>query len=612
MIDELNITESIAGRIVAPAHLAHEPAAPQARRLTDLSALEEERRAGALASWESLMEKDSTATFFQTPAWCMAWYRSYADQYDPLVIFLVRGDELVGLVPLASEKHSNRLVFAGDLMCDYRDVVAAPAWRRETIAELLRVCAEGTRPVPFRLGPTQPESETISLVQALSGDASGVYAIERAHPCWRWRPLGADSANEAIKKKDVRVHYNYFKRQGAVSVERIESYEGWNAVKEWVYEQHTLRQMQIGRAPAFGDARKREFYESFFRDHPSLVRAHVLRVAGNPVAEHYWFIWRGTYHWGNSSHDVREDRRSPPNVLLALILQQAEADGISCVDFSLGGGEVKERFGNERVDLPSVDIYFSAAAHRARRLRDRAVALAKLAVKTAGRPQWSTLVRLAGATGAAARKAREVGVAGSLARAARRGRLAVHHTERLLIFVATPSDVKEVEPELLHGETCEFRRDEAGDMLKFEGASPETVRDIEATARSSRDSFRKGHNLYTVLVGGRLASWGWAYPVQKDAIFFVESGQTLDTGPNAVAFHSLYTVADYRGRRLYPALLSRMLRDYFAEGAERVIIYCVETNTASRRGIERAGFRLSEIRVVSRWLGRKSWRREEP
>lgn len=50
------------------------------------------------------------------------------------------------------------------------------------------------------------------------------------------------------------------------------------------------------------------------------------------------------------------------------------------------------------------------------------------------------------------------------------------------------------------------------------------------------------------------------------------------------------TISCYRGRGLYPAMLSQIAGHLAAEGITCIVIHCCDWNTSSRQGIERAGF----------------------
>jgi RimJ/RimL family protein N-acetyltransferase len=66
------------------------------------------------------------------------------------------------------------------------------------------------------------------------------------------------------------------------------------------------------------------------------------------------------------------------------------------------------------------------------------------------------------------------------------------------------------------------------------------------------------------------------------------------------------TFSAFRGRGLYPALLSAIVCALVAQGKDRFFVSCAEWNTASRRGIEKAGFRLMGCGFVKRG-GRLIW-----
>ena len=583
------------------------------RLVESLRELEAERAAtGALAAWEALADSDESANFFQSPAWCMDWYRCYADQFSPLVVVVTSGERLVGLVPLAIENSSKRLVFAGDNMADYRDVLAAEGHREDVVRELLGVYRAGGFQEGFRIGPTQPESETTRIILALADtSATGVRGILREHPCWRWWPRDAEALKSGVKKKDVRKDLNHFGRQGAVSLRHVTTREDWDEIKQEFYDFHSLRQLQIARGVSFHDPRKRALFDSLFAHRPLAARVSALSVGGRVIAEHFWYVWREVLHWGASSIDIREENRSPGQVLLALLYQDAENAGIRGVDLTLGTGEVKRRFGNECVNLPSVDLYARERNYRARTLRDTAARRAKqLLTRTGKAYNWHQTARLASDLKDAAGRARELGLGRGLKLAARVGAKRVGERTRGLILRVTPQEAVGVEPRLAAGETCEFRRDEIRDLAKWKGTSRETARALALMLQSAPERLRGGRTLHTVLVNGQLAGWGWSYWPTEPAVV-TETETTIEFEPQSVSLYDYFVLPEFRGRRLYQALLSRILTERFAEGAERAYIGVLAANRPSLKAIERVGFRVVAVDELTRLLGWKRASRRE-
>ena len=79
-------------------------------------------------------------------------------------------------------------------------------------------------------------------------------------------------------------------------------------------------------------------------------------------------------------------------------------------------------------------------------------------------------------------------------------------------------------------------------------------------------------------------------------------GTLLEFEPNSVSLYDFFTLPEYRGRKLYPALLSHILQLRFQEGAERAYIGVLKSNAASLAGIERAGFAHWKVNRYSRFL----------
>ena len=67
-----------------------------------------------------------------------------------------------------------------------------------------------------------------------------------------------------------------------------------------------------------------------------------------------------------------------------------------------------------------------------------------------------------------------------------------------------------------------------------------------------------------------------------------------------------YTFPEQRGQGLYPRLLLAVCRSLAAQGHQRAIITCAPDNSASIRGVEKAGFRcvksLYTLVLVTRWI----------
>jgi GNAT superfamily N-acetyltransferase len=73
-------------------------------------------------------------------------------------------------------------------------------------------------------------------------------------------------------------------------------------------------------------------------------------------------------------------------------------------------------------------------------------------------------------------------------------------------------------------------------------------------------------------------------------------------GPADVYLYEAFTLPDWRGRALFPALLGRLVSFARARGRQRALIFVLAGNRPSRRAIERAGFaRFAAVSRLQMW-----------
>jgi CelD/BcsL family acetyltransferase involved in cellulose biosynthesis len=87
--------------------------------------------ADALHDWERLQASDPDLTPFNSAAWARAWLEHWDRQIQPWLMRVRRGDQVVGIVPLALRRvrGARILTMLGKEPGDYWDIIAAPADR---------------------------------------------------------------------------------------------------------------------------------------------------------------------------------------------------------------------------------------------------------------------------------------------------------------------------------------------------------------------------------------------------------------------------------------------------------------------------------------------------
>jgi GNAT superfamily N-acetyltransferase len=81
----------------------------------------------------------------------------------------------------------------------------------------------------------------------------------------------------------------------------------------------------------------------------------------------------------------------------------------------------------------------------------------------------------------------------------------------------------------------------------------------------------------------------------------------LDVEQKEVYLYDAYTRPAFRGKGIYPHLITKATEYFKNESYERAMIFSTKDNLSSNRGIERCGFKLYETVYYRNLMGWKSW-----
>lgn len=554
---------------------------------------------GLRRAWERLLHEDRVATFYQTPLWCATWYRCYRDEFKPWLLVARAGSRLVGLAPLAVERRSGRLLFAGDDMADYRDFPCEEDWRRAVVPKFLDDMLRASGGAPFAIGQTQPESETMAVAARWAAER-GIGALLRTHPCRRFRFEDGDLA-ALFRKKSLKQAAAHYRKAGGLDYRRIRDRREWERVKDVFFRQHSLRQALAGREPSFEDERKRALYESLFDSLDPDVHFSVLCHDDRALSFMFCFHYRSVLHYGAPTFDPLEARHSPGLLHLLEAMECCRRQGYREVDLTIGSAAFKERLANHRVDLPTLDLYPRRTAYWVAGARRSVVTILKGAVRswTGSEEPWGLIKEALALLRArlaliARRPPRRI-----LAALLRQVVILLTGSYRAEIFRLRPEDLTLVEPAVERDRSCELHLNGLEDFLTLEG---EERTGLSARLQEALRRIQRGHVLHGLLVDGRLVQFGWSHR-PDGRVYLPETRTAFPVPPGAVSLYDFNTAPDWRGRRLYPANLSRIAVSAFEQGAGEVYIVCEAGNRASRRGIELVGFRRCAEHRMRRVLG---------
>jgi RimJ/RimL family protein N-acetyltransferase len=193
------------------------------------------------------------------------------------------------------------------------------------------------------------------------------------------------------------------------------------------------------------------------------------------------------------------------------------------------------------------------------------------------------------------RTARRVGVRATLRAAASWVAAALWTRENLVVFQMRPEQLNPVAPPASAGRVKIQSKAVAAFLADGHASLPASLaRELQSAQADQR--------VHWIEVEGALASWGFS---GRAAGFWplTETRSSLAVPAGGVCLTAFETIPSYRGRGLYPALLTSILTERFREGALVAYIWCRRENVASYRAILRVGFREVAIHRYSRLHG---------
>jgi hypothetical protein len=202
--------------------------------------------------------------------------------------------------------------------------------------------------------------------------------------------------------------------------------------------------------------------------------------------------------------------------------------------------------------------------------------------------------------GAGRRKARELGWVGFAAYSIRRAfRATVFRKDILLAFVREPADIP---PPERHGQgQLELRDLDSTSLRRCQAQQPVYFSTLRILAYEARLARRE--RCYALFEGETLLNLGWV-GLRTALAAAPEVGRRFSVPLSGLlpVIYDCWTPLEFRGRGYYPIALdrvaARLLQEY-----RQVWIYTLETNVASAKGIQKAGFRLALRHVRTRFIG---------
>jgi len=340
-----------------------------------------------LRQWDDLVLRMERPEVFYTSEWALAVQSAYQASLKPLLLLGYDGDDLVGVACLAADPGEQDVTFLAATTADYCDFLSHPQRRAEFVDKVfaeLRQWGAGN----LVLASLPADSATPAALRA-AAEKHGFHVYMRPACLCVQVELGSGEQRREIKtalagKKKLRRYLRTMEREGPVTFAHLQSAAQIQAALPEFMNAHVARFQSTQRTSVLSTPERRFFLEELTRrfSGSEVVTLSMLMVGDQPVAWNYGFQFHGSWFWYQPTFDSRQEENSPGQCLLLRIVTEAcDMDGIKVVDLGLGAEGYKDRFGNSTRQTLDVTMTKSWSRHLREIVRYRAASVLKRSPK---------------------------------------------------------------------------------------------------------------------------------------------------------------------------------------------------------------------------------------
>ncbi len=321
------------------------------------------------AAWTALLERAGNHSVFQTFAWHACWWKAFRDSHELFVILAYAGSRLVGIAPMMIVRERgplgrvrSQVCFIGSLnhASDYCDLITDPAVPQALPALLEEMHAAACDRIELSHFPSHSPHKAGLLEYFERRDARITVEFQAEAPV---RILGdRDADRKAANKSSLKRHTRFFEKSGDLRFHRCTSEPEILGYLDVFFEQHKARRAHAGSPSQFNDPAQQVFYRDLIREtlRHGWLRFDVVLFDDAPLAFHFGFEYQRRFIWYKPAFDVQFAARSPGEVLLKFLLDDAIEKGLEEFDFTVGSEPFKYRFANRTRFNDRIIVFRSA------------------------------------------------------------------------------------------------------------------------------------------------------------------------------------------------------------------------------------------------------------
>lgn len=328
-----------------------------------------EEMPGLAGAWNDVVDRCRSASVFQTFEWHRCWWESFGAGSELFLVLAFSGDRLVGIAPMmigsadrpAPRGRVMQFIGAANHASDYCDFIVDSEFPAALEALLGAVYASGNATRAILLAHFRRDSPHYRLALEYLR-CRRIPAHCDAQDLAPVRRLGdAESDRKAAGKTSLRRHTRYFEKNGTLRFHRCATAD---EVLRWLdrfFEQHLGRRALTDAPSQFGDAAQRDFYVRLVLAlaPAGWLRFDIVLFDDAPIAFHLGFEYRGCFLWYKPTFDARLAAKSPGEVLIKFLLDDAIDRGLKEFDFTVGAEPFKLRFANATRTVDRVLAFLS-------------------------------------------------------------------------------------------------------------------------------------------------------------------------------------------------------------------------------------------------------------
>jgi CelD/BcsL family acetyltransferase involved in cellulose biosynthesis len=524
--------------------------------------------------WTDLQNSCPWATSMQSLPFVEFWYNSYLSQFKPIIVTEYSAEnKLVGLLPLAVEIDTARLVKAGDNLCEYGTWLATADNGNQFITKALDA-----------LISEFPNSVLQFLFLAANTPLDWLTENNLNIKCTLRkvsRPLlvleDGTQPQALLDKKKTRTRLKQMGRAGMIEFTQLTDSDEFKAVFDEVQTYSDLRLNATHRyVPDFNPFKKKFYFELF---KVNLIHATLLKVGGKIASAQFNLYNRDQVLLGLTAISPFFAKHSPNKFHIPMLGLELIKQGVKALDLT-PGGEYKDRYANSYDEVHVLTIYFNQTARRKAELERQLLTVIKKGLELAKIERETLDEQLYEIK----HKLKFVSTRNIVSKLVTRvSNLSTKKREMRVYTFETENIPSIPNPKLMNRDCME-------DLLKYEPTESWHL-SPSAFHRLAIKRLSEENHVYTKVEAGKLVHCGWLIERQEKS-FLSEVNQDLTMLPGSAALFDFFTHPQARGKGLYQAAMQQMLHDASCiPNTSQVYISVMADNVASRHAIEKIGFK---------------------